>query len=556
MSASKGYSKSLNKLLEESFRENWYRPALSNFGADTLTYADLASKIAWLHVFFKQCGIGKGDKIAICSRNNSSWAVTFLATITYGAVAVPILHEFKPSHIPQLVAHSDAKFLFLGGPMWETLCYEDLSFLTAVIKFPNFKVVFSTNDKILKARESIDLKFEEKYPTGVKPEHVCYYEDKPNNLAVISYTSGTSGFSKGVMIPFRALSSNVAFAAEVESQMNNQSKMLSILPTAHMFGMTFEFLFEMTIGAHVNFLTRLPSPKVLIGAMKQIRPDVIIAVPMIVEKIYKNFIMPILNRKGINILFRIPVANRAIQRKLHDALFNALGANFREMIIGGAAFSSDVEKLLAKIHFPYTVGYGMTECAPIITYAPYNKTKLLSCGVAAPRMSIKIDSKDPETVPGEVLVKGENMFLGYYKNEKATAAAFTKDGWFKTGDIGVVDEDGYLFLRGRKKSMIVGASGQNIYPEEVENVLNNLPEVIESLVIEEDGKLVGLVFLNSEIVDIQKLSEEEVAEKCNEIMRFANNDLPKYSQLISVEAVPEEFEKTPKHSIKRYLYQR
>jgi len=548
--------KSLNALLEKSFKENWERPALSNYGGDTLTYADIAEKIAWLHIFFKQCGISKGDKIAICSRNQTSWAVTYLAVLTYGAVAVPILHEFKPSNTPQLVEHSDARMLFVGTPMWDTLCYEEFSSVECIVRFPNFDIVSTENEKLLKVRESLDRKFAEKYPDGFHPEHIRYYADRPGDLALISYTSGTSGFSKGVMIPYRAICSNVAFAMEVEPQMDNTSNMLSILPTAHMFGMLFEFLFEMCIGAHVHFLTRLPSPRILLSALSSIKPDEIIAVPIIVEKIYKTFLVPLISRKAIKLFLKMPIIDRTFQKKVQQKLFETLGGNFKEVIIGGAAFNKDVEHFLYKIGFPFTVGYGMTECGPIITYAPFDKTKLFSAGYAAPRMSIKVDSKDPVNIAGEILVKGDNLFVGYYKNEKATAKAFTKDGWFHTGDVGTIDADGYLFLKGRKKSMIVGSSGQNIYPEEVESVLNDIAEVVESIVVEDNGKLVGLVYFNREMVDIQRLSEDELADKCNEVLKQANGELPKYSQLSLVEAVPEEFEKTPKQSIKRYLYQR
>ena len=546
----------VNKILEESFKNNWSRPALSDFGGDTLSYGELCNRIARLHIFFKQCGIDRGDRIAICSRNQISWGATFLATITYGAVAVPILHEFKPSSIMHLVKHCGAQYLFVGGPMWETLCYEDMSFLKAVVRFPRFDVVWSSGDKPRKARESLDDKFRRKYRGGFGPECVDYRKDRPGALALISYTSGTSGFSKGVMIPFRALCSNILFAAEVEPQMGNTSNVLSILPSSHMFGLMFEFLFEMTIGAHVHFLTRLPSPRVFLSALQSLRPDIIIAVPMIVEKVYKNFVMPLLRRRMVKLFFRVPVVDQMLEKRFKRELYGLLGGNFKEMIIGGAAFSRDVEKILRKMSFPFTVGYGMTECAPIITYAPAGSAKLYSCGKAAPRMSLRIDSKNPAEVPGEILVKGDNLFSGYYNNEKATKAAFTRDGWFRTGDIGILDSDGYLFIRGRKKSMILGPSGQNIYPEELESVLDNMPEVAESLVVEDDGKLVGLVYPNSEIIDLQQVTEEDMKARCRQIMDSANGELPKYCQLSKVEIVPEEFEKTPKHSIKRYLYQR
>lgn len=556
MSNTESNIRSVNKLLEESFRRNWDYPALSDYGGETLSYGQLATRIAWLHLFFKEAGIRKGDKIALCSRNQTYWAVTYLAAMTYGAVVVPILHEFKPANIAHLVDHSDSKILFVGGRVWDNVIYEDFSSLDAVVRFPGYEVVQANKSTVMKARERIDRKFEEKYPHGYAAEDIDYYLDRPSNLALISYTSGTSGFSKGVMIPFRALFSNLVFAKEVEPQMDNRSNMLSILPAAHMFGMVFEFLFEMTIGAHVHFLTRLPSPRILLGAFSEIKPDVIVTVPMILEKLYKNTILPAINKRVNRLLLNVPVMDQIVFGKIKDRLKEALGGNFKEVIIGGAPFNREVEHLLYKINFPYTIGYGMTECAPIITFVPSECIRLYSCGKPTPRMSVKIDSRDPLAVPGEILVKGDNVFTGYYKNEKATAAAFTRDGWFHTGDVGVFDKDGYLYIKGRKKSMILGPSGQNIYPEEIESVIDNIDVVMESLVIEDNGSLVALVYPDIRKMNVEQLSQGELDEKCRELMAEINGQLPKYSQISSVELVPEEFDKTPKHSIKRYLYQR
>lgn len=548
--------KSVNKLFEDSFRQNWMCPALSDYGGETLTYGQMATRIAWLHLFFKGAGVKKGDKIAICSRNQIYWAVTYLAAMTYGAVVVPILHEFKPANVAHLVEHSEAKLLFVGGPIWENLQYEDFSFLDAVVRYPGYEVVYSGKPSIVTLRNRIDSKFEDKYPHGYSAEDIDYFHDRPSDLALISYTSGTSGFSKGVMIPFRALLSNILFASEVEPQMDNTSNMLSILPSAHMFGMVFEFLFEMSIGAHVHFLTRLPSPRILLEAFSTVKPDVIVTVPIIIEKLYKNLILPAISKGTRKLLLNIPVADQIVLGRMKEKLTAALGGKFKEVIIGGAPFSREVEQLLAKMNFPYTVGYGMTECAPIITFVPSDCTRLFSCGKTAPRMAVRIDSRDPQNIPGEILIKGDNVFSGYYKNDKATKSAFTRDGWFHTGDVGVFDSDGYLFLKGRKKSMILGPSGQNIYPEEIESVIDNMEEVTESLVIEDNGLLVALIYPDIRKMNIEQYSQSEIDGICREMLSKVNSQLPKYSQISAVELVPEEFEKTPKHSIKRYLYQR
>lgn len=548
--------KSVNKLFEESFRQNWECPALSDYGGETLTYGQLATRIAWLHLFFKEAGVKKGDKIAICSRNQIYWAVTYLAAMTYGAIIVPILHEFKPANVAHLVEHSDARLLFVGGAVWDNLSYEDFSFLDAVVRYPGYEVVLANKVSVKKLRDRMDTKFEEKYPHGYAADDIDYFRDKPSDLALISYTSGTSGFSKGVMIPFRALFSNITFATEVEPQMDNTSNMLSILPSAHMFGMMFEFLFEMAIGAHVHFLTRLPSPRILLEAFSSVKPDAIVTVPIIIEKLYKNIVLPAVSKRARKLFLNIPVVDQFILNRINGRLKEALGGKFKEVIIGGAPFNREVEQFLHKMNFPYTVGYGMTECAPIITFAPSDCTRLYSCGKPAPRMSVRVDSRDPLNIPGEILIKGDNVFSGYYKNDKATASAFTRDGWFHTGDVGVFDKEGFLYIRGRKKSMILGPSGQNIYPEEIESVIDNMEEVTESLVIEDNGLLVALIYPDIRKMNIEQYSQSEIDRTCRELLSKVNGQLPKYSQISAVELVPEEFEKTPKHSIKRYLYQR
>ena len=547
--------RSLNVLLEESFKKNWDRPALSNYKQNTLYYKDVARRIAELHLFFEACGIKPGDRIALCSKNQANWAVAYLATMTYGAVVVPILHEFQAANIRHLVTHSESRIFFVGDNIWQNLADVELPGVEVVVTLSDFKVVKTLTPDALAAMESMEARMLERYRNGFDQNSLHYYVDLPDQLALISYTSGTSGFSKGVMLPYRALLSNVQFAHEAEPHMDCNSRMVSMLPTAHMYGMIFEFLFEMTIGAHVFFLTRLPSPKVILEAMGEVKPDTIIAVPMIIEKIYKSMLVPFISKARIKLMLNLPVIDKMVKNKIRDSLVQAFGGKFGEVIIGGAPFNREAEAFFKRINFPFTIGYGMTECAPIITYVHWDKTKLYSCGKAAPRMRIKIDSDDPKKIPGEVLVKGENVFLGYYKNEMATKESFV-DGWFRTGDMGVIDGDGYLYLRGRCKSMILGPSGQNIYPEEIESILNNMPYVVESLVIEDDFKLVALVYPDFEQAQEDGLDREQLEEKLNEGMTLANLELDQYCKLSRVEIVDQEFEKTPKRSIKRYLYQR
>ena len=547
--------KSVNNLFEESIRKNWDRPALSDYKGTTLSYGDLAGKIARLHILFESCKIAKGDKIALCSRNQTNWAVAFLAIMTYGAIPVPILHEFKSGNIHHLINHSESRILFVGEQIWEDLNVQEMDNIEAVITMREFVVAYARKEIYYSVMEHIDDIFKGKYPT-FGPDNVKYHQDRPDELALINYTSGTSGFSKGVMLPYRSVYSNIQFAKEVEPHMNNASNIVSMLPSAHMYGMMFEFLFEMTVGAHVHFLTRLPSPRVIVSAMTEIKPDVIISVPMIIEKIYKNMLLPHIRKGRVKLFLAMPGLDQMVVRKIQQELVAAFGGQFKEVIIGGAAFNREAEAFLKRINFPFTVGYGMTECGPIITYVSSEKTKLYSCGKAAPRMSFKIDSKDPKRIPGEILVKGDNVFMGYYKNEAATKEAFTSGGWFRTGDMGIVDSDGYLYLKGRCKSMILGPSGQNIYPEEIESSLNNLPYVTESLVIEDNGHLTALIYPDFDQAEEDGLSNKALLASLKESVGMANLELPNYSKISNVEIFPEEFEKTPKRSIKRYLYQR
>ena len=547
--------KSVNKLIEKSIKENWDRDALSNYQGATLRYKDLAERIRYLQIAFEQCGLKKGDKVALCSRNQANWGVCFLASMTYGAVPVPILHEFKPENIHYLVNHSEAKVFFVDEVIWEGLSESEMPGLEVIVQMNTLNFIYSRSANCVEVRENLANTFQKLYPSGFTPEDVCYVEDKPDELALINYTSGTSGFSKGVMIPYRALWCNMWFAANVaEPQMNCESEVVAMLPSAHMYGMMFEFLFEMTIGAHVHFLTRTPSPKVIMKAFSEIHPDVIIAVPLIIEKLYKSQIKPVVDRNKA--FMRIPILDQFVLKKIRNAMIDAFGGRFEEVILGGAAFNPEVEKFMRKIHFPFTVGYGMTECAPLIAYSKWWRARKGSCGVAIDGCQIRIDSKNPHKEPGEVQVKGDNVFLGYYKNKEATRAAFTNDNWFKTGDIGVIDNDGYLYLRGRSKCMVLGPSGQNIYPEELEAVINNVTYVIESLVVEDKAGLMALIYPDYHQAEMDGMSGEELEARLTDGLPEINKLLPAYAQIRKLEFLPEDFERTPKKSIKRYLYQR
>ncbi len=547
--------KSVNKILQESMVKNWDRPALTNYQGMTLAYRDVARRMAKLHIAFEQCGLRKGDKVAICSRNQANWGVCFLAAITYGAVAVPILHEFKPGNIHYLVNHSEARVLFVDEVIWEGLVADEMPDLSVVVQINTLKFLYAASKELADIREHLNETFGKRYPNNFEPEDLNYYEDSPEELAIINYTSGTSGFSKGVMLPYRALYSNIEFAAKDACPMLKPGmNVVSMLPTAHMYGMMFEFLYEMTIGMHVHFLSRVPSPKIIMQAFSEIHPDIIIAVPLVIEKVYKTKLKPIIDKTKY--YRRIPVLDKVIEKKFCTELTNAFGGQFEEVILGGAAFNPEVEKFLHKIGFHYTVGYGMTECGPIIGYAHWDKVKVGSAGRAALNMQIRIDSSDPRRIPGEVQVKGPNVCLGYFKNEDATKAAFTKDGWFKTGDMGVLDEDGYLFLRGRSKCMVLGPSGQNIYPEELEAVINNFNYVVDSLVVEDDGGLTALIYPDWHQGELDGMPRSVFKKRITDMLPAINQELPNYAQIKKIELMPEDFERTPKKSIKRYLYQR
>ena len=542
-------------MLERSFRANWERAALSNYQGVTLKYSDVAKRIELLHICFRECGLEKGDKVAICSKNQANWGVCFLAALTYGAVPVPLLHEFKPENIHFLVNHCEAKVFFVDEANWENLSEAEMPNVLVFVRMSTLHYILAREERLVQAREHLGEEFKRIHPDGLSPEDLDYYEDTAEELAVINYTSGTSGFSKGVMLPYRSLWCNIRFAGETaEPQMTCESQMVALLPSAHMYGMMFEFLFEMTIGAHVHFLTRVPSPKVIMKAFSEIHPDAIIAVPLIIEKVYKSQIKPIADRHKT--WLSIPLVDQIVLAKIREGLIEAFGGNFEEVILGGAAFNPEVEQFLRRVKFPFTVGYGMTECGPIITYAHWNRTKKGSCGYAIPGCQIRIDSSNPMRIPGEVQVKGDNVFLGYYNNRKATKASFTNDGWFKTGDMGVMDDDGYLYLRGRSKCMILGPSGQNIYPEELEAVINNVNYVVESLVIEDNGGLTALIYPDYRQAQTDGLDDDAVKQKILDCLPEINKLIPVYAQIRKIEFLPEDFERTPKRSIKRYLYQR
>jgi long-chain acyl-CoA synthetase len=540
---------------EKSLKEYWDLPALSDYNGITLHFKDVARRIAKMHIIFEECKLKKGDKVAICGRNQANWGVVFLATLTYGAVAVPILHEFKPDNVHHIVNHSEARILFVGDMVWENLNERAMPDLEAIISLLDFSILHCKKESIRDARERLNEFFGKKYPKNFRPEHVAYHHDKPEELALINYTSGTTGLSKGVMLPYRSLLSNILFAQEVLPMLNNTSQVVSMLPMAHMYGMMFEFIYEMTVGTHVHFLTRTPTPKIITEAFAKVKPSLIVSVPLIVEKIYKKQLQPLLEKNTVKMLLKLPIIDQKVKKKILTALNNIFGNNFYEVIIGGAAFNHEAEEFFRKIGFRYTVGYGMTECGPIITYEDWSRTPLYSCGKPAPRMQVKINSTNPQTIPGEILVKGDNVLLGYYKNEEATRDIFTEDGWMRTGDIGVMDKNGYLYIRGRSKNMILGPSGQNIYPEEIEDAINNKPYVIESLVIEQDGKLVALIYPDYNAAEADGIRDQDIEPIMEDIRIAVNQEMPAYSQIARVKILPEEFEKTPKKSIKRFLYQ-
>lgn len=547
---------SFNALIEKSIIDHWDFDALTDYKGITLQFHDVARKIEKLHILFENSGVQRGDKIALCGRNCSAWACAFLATLTYGAVAVPILHEFTPEQIYNIVNHSDAKLLFVGDVVATQVDATRMPALEGVIYIPDYSLVVSRSEKLTHAREYLNEMFGHKYPKYFRKEHVSYYKESgPDELALINYTSGTTGFSKGVMIPYRAMWSNVDFAKDVlGDKINIGDKVISILPMAHMYGMAFEFLFEFISGCHIYYLTRIPSPAVISKAFAEIRPRIIIAVPLIIEKIIRKKVFPKIQTNKMKLLLNMPVINKKVNEKICEQVSAAFGGNFYEVIIGGAAFNREIEAFLRKIGFRYTVGYGTTECAPIICYADYSTFVQGSCGKAALHQQVRIDSVDPENVPGEILTKGPNVLLGYYKNDEATRSAIDADGWFHTGDLGVMDADGNVFIKGRSKNMLLGSNGQNIYPEELEDKLNSMPMVLESVVVQRGDKLVGLLHPDYDEAKNMGLNDSDIEKLMEQNRQDFNALMPPYARLSEVHVHEEEFEKTPKKSIKRYLY--
>ena len=547
---------SFNALIEKSIIDHWDMDALTDYKGATLQFHDVARKIEKLHIMFENSGVVKGDKIALCGRNSANWAVAFLATLTYGAIAVPILHEFMPDQIHNIVNHSDAKLLFVGDVVATQVDATKMPGLEGIIYIPDYSLVVSRTDKLTYAREHLNEMFGIKYPKYFRKNHVSYYkEENPEELAMINYTSGTTGFSKGVMIPYRALWGNADFAENVlGKKIKPGDSIISILPMAHMYGMAFEFIFEFIKGCHIFYLTRIPSPAIIAESFGRLKPAVIIAVPLVIEKIIRKKVFPKIQNNRMRMLLHMPVISKKVKEKICDQVSNAFGGNFYEVIIGGAAFNQEVESFLHSVGFRYTVGYGATECAPIICYEDYKHFVPGSCGKAALHMMVRIDSPDPENVPGEILAKGPNVMLGYYKNEEATRQTIDKNGWYHTGDLGTMDGDGNVFIKGRSKNMLLGASGQNIYPEEIEDKLNSLALVAESVVVQKGDKLIALVHPDYDEAQTLNLGNKELADIMEQNRQELNSMIPAYSKVSEIRIHEEEFEKTPKKSIKRFLY--
>lgn len=542
------------QLVEQSIRKNWNLDALTDYKGATLQYRDVARKIEKMHILFEHAGIKKGDKIALCGRNSANWTAAFLGIVTYGAVAVPILHEFKADNVHHIVNHSEARMLFVGDQVWENFNERAMPNLEGIIELKNNDLVVSRSKRLTYAREHLNEEFGKKYPCRFRAEQVSYRREDPEELAVINYTSGTTGYSKGVMLPYRSIISNIV---HIHSKVGLQpgDRIVSMLPLGHIFGLVFDFLYGVTVGAHLWFLTRMPSPKIIAESFAVIRPRVIACVPLIVEKIFKKNILPQVDNKLGKLLLHIPIVSDKIKEQIRRQAMEVFGGNFIEIVIGGAPFNAEVEAFLRKINFPYTIAYGMTECAPLICHSRWDEIQYTSCGKTVSNMETKVDSPDPENVPGELLCRGMNVMLGYFKNQEATEQTIDKNGWLHTGDMAVKDAEGNIFIKGRCKNMLLTASGQNIYPEEIEARLNNMPFVNESLIILKDNKLVALVYPDNEEAFTQNLTKQQLEEAIETNRVELNKLLPAYSQIAHVKLYPEEFEKTAKKSIKRFLYQ-
>ena len=546
---------SYNQIIQERIQQYWDRDSMSDYGLFTFKYKDVAEIIEKFHILYSELGIQKGDKIAICGRNLSRWGAAFFSIITYGAVAVPILHEFHPSQIHDIVNHSEAKLLLVGDKVWPGLTASEMPALEGIISLADYSVLCSNTEKFAQADAAVAEIYAQKHPNGLQPSDLNYHKDEPNELAIINYTSGTTSNSKGVMLPYRALWSNYDFAVHVLGDtIKPGDHILSMLPMAHMYGMAFEFTFEFLSCVHIHFLTKMASPTVLMQALADVKPVILIVVPLIIEKVVRKAVLPKIQTPKMRILMKTPIINRIIKRKICDGLTKALGGNFYEVIIGGAALNQEIEKLLHDIGFRYTVGYGATECAPIITYEDYKKMAPGSCGKNVIHQELKILSPDPQKIPGEILTRGLNVMLGYYKNEEATEATLDKEGWYHTGDLGIMDKKGNVFIKGRSKNMLLGANGQNIYPEEIEDKLSNMKMVAECVVIQKGDKLYGLVYPDQDQVQAEHLTEEGLVELMEQNRKDVNPLLPAYAQLAGIKIMKQEFEKTPKKSIKRFLY--
>lgn len=541
-------------LIEQSIKTNWYLNALTDYKGITLQYRDVARKIEKIHILLENAGIEKGDKIAICGRNSAHWTVTYLAVITYGAVVVPILHEFKADQVHNIVNHSEARLLFVGDQIWENLNEAAMPHLEGIIELKDFGVPVSRSEKLAYARDHLNEIFGHKFPCRFRPDDISYEKEKSEDLAIINYTSGTTGYSKGVMLPYRSILSNVLYCKE-KIGLKAGDSVVSMLPLGHVFGMTFDFLYGFTAGAHLWFLTRMPSPKIIAESFAEIRPRVIACVPLIVEKIFKKNILPKVDNKLGKLLLHVPIISDKIKELIKQKAMEVLGGNFIEIIIGGAPFNAEVEAFLKMIDFPYTIAYGMTECGPIICHSHWTELKLASCGKVAARMEAKVLSPNPSAIAGELVCRGANLMLGYYKNEEATRQVIDTEGWLHTGDMATIDEDGNVFIKGRCKNLLLTSSGQNIYPEEIESKLNNMPYVSESLIILQQDKLVGLIYPDSDDAFAHGLSQSDLVRVMEENRLELNKQLPAFSQIARFKLYPEEFEKTAKKSIKRFLYQ-
>ena len=544
---------SFNAYIQKAIIDNWDQDALTDYQGITLQFHDVARKIEKIHILFENSGIGKGDKIAICGRNSAHWAVSYLATLTYGAVAVPILHEFNGEQIQNIVNHSGSKLLFIGDYAVKTIDPETMPNLEAIINIPDFSLLISRSESITYAREHLNMMFGSKYPMAFRKEHVNYYQDSADEMALINYTSGTTGFSKGVMLPYRSLWSNVEFIINrLGKKVRPGDNLLSILPMAHMYGMAVEFLFGFCHGCHLFFLTRLPSPAIIAQAFADVQPTLIVTVPLIIEKIIRKRVFPKIQNNRMRLLLQMPVVSKKVKERICHEVYKAFGGKAYEVIVGGAPLSKEVEDFLLSINFPVTVGYGTTECAPLISYCDYKDFIGGSCGTPVDRMEVKILSSDPQNIPGEIVTRGANVMLGYYKNEEATRQSLDDEGYYHTGDLGTMAATGHIFIRGRIKNMLLGSNGQNVYPEEIEDKLNSMAMVAESVIVQRGDKLVALVYPDKdEIVNFTPSELEEIMEQNRQSL---NNELPVYSRIAAIEVHEEEFAKTPKKSIKRYLY--